>query len=69
MKAKGVAERNQERERGIIIWARKDREEEKSNKEWRKKEEKETIISPSGQIGAEWILSHAISHLYANLHY
>lgn len=41
----------------------------KSNKEWRKKEEKEIIISPSGQIEAEWILSHAISHLYANSHY
>lgn len=46
-----------------------DREEEKSNKEQRKKEEKEIIISPNGQIEAEWILSHAISHLYANSHY
>ncbi len=46
-----------------------DREEEKSNKERRKNQEKEIIISPNGQIEAEWILSHAISHLYANSHY
>lgn len=35
----------------------------------RSEEKKEIIISPNGQIEAEWILSHAISHLYANLHY
>ena len=29
----------------------------------------EIIISPYGQIEAEWILSYAISHLYANARY
>lgn len=56
------------RERGGRIMERRE-ERQKRQAERQDKEKKEIIISPSGQVEAEWILSHAISHLYANSHY
>lgn len=53
----------------VVRGRKADRGEEKSNKERRKNEEKEIIISPNGPIEGGRILSRAISHLYANLHY